>query len=180
MSGTFRTAALGTLAAVLLIVVVAPAATLAGSKGAGEACYSGSECASGSCVGVNTSGPQGPESGTCSTYAGAPGNTPGGQGSLNLNILKGYKTNIEFVINGIFVPLLFAIAFLVFVWGVFKYFIWGADSPDERKTGRDLALYGIIGFVVILSVWGLVLLVMNTLGLWGGSAGSYRLAPPSL
>ena len=31
-------------------------------------------------------------------------------------------------INGILVPFVFGIAFLVFIWGIFKYFIFGGDD----------------------------------------------------
>ena len=88
--------------------------------------------------------------------------TPGG---INVSALQPYKEGIINIINQILVPVLFAVAFIVFLYGVYKYFILGADSDTERETGRQFVLWGIIGFVVILSVWGIVNLVMSTLGL---------------
>lgn len=96
---------------------------------------------------------------------------PTGGGGINLNVLGPYAASIINLINNILVPVLMAIAFITFLWGVFKYFIWGADNETERATGKQWVLWGIIGFVVILSVWGLVNLVGGTLGLQlGGSA----------
>lgn len=73
--------------------------------------------------------------------------------------------NIVEFINGVLVPLIFAIAFLVFIWGVFQYFIAGAGDEGKREDGKKLMLYGIIGFVVMVSVWGIVNLLAGGLGL---------------
>ena len=99
-------------------------------------------------------------------------NTSGGTsgGGINIGALKPYGDSIKGLINDILVPVLFAIAFIVFLWGTFKYFIWGADDEDARKTGRQFVLWGVIGFVVILALWGLVNLLLNILNLPGSSS----------
>lgn len=65
-------------------------------------------------------------------------------------------------INGVLVPFLLTLAFFMFLWGVFKYFINGGTSPEERQEGAKFVLWSVIGFTVIFSVWGLVWLLMNT------------------
>ncbi len=88
--------------------------------------------------------------------------------------LNSYAKSILAIINGLLVPVLLAIAFIVFLWGVFKYFVWGADSDTELAKGREFVLWGVIGFVVILSVWGLVALLGATFGLRpGGGAPAF-------
>lgn len=77
--------------------------------------------------------------------------------------IKGYKESIEKVINVYLVPLLIAVAFIVFLWGIYKYFIYSADNDTERAKGKTFALYGIIGLVIIFSVWGIVNVFMDTL-----------------
>ncbi len=72
-----------------------------------------------------------------------------GQGIINL-------------INNVAVPLLFAIAFIVFIWGVFVYFIQGGADEEKRETGKGLMLWGIIGFFIMVSVWGLVNILRGT------------------
>ncbi len=95
-------------------------------------------------------------------------------GGINLNAIAPYKAGILSLINAVFVPVLFAIAFLTFLWGVYKYFILGATEEKSREEGRNFVLWGIIGFVVILSVWGLVAVVVDTFNLSpGGAAPSY-------
>ena len=84
---------------------------------------------------------------------------------IDKTAVQGYSNSIVDIINNALVPLLIAVAFIVFLFGVYKYFIAGADKDTERAEGRKFALSGIIGFVIILSVWGLVAIVRNTLNL---------------
>ncbi len=93
---------------------------------------------------------------------------------MNLQPLHGYVTSILYVINALLVPALIAVAFITFLWGVYRYFILGADNETERNKGKEFVLWGLIGFVVIISVWGLVRIVGATFGLGYGAA-----APPS-
>jgi hypothetical protein len=81
--------------------------------------------------------------------------------------LKDFFTNISTFINSTLVPFVFAIAFLVFIWGVFRYFIFGGGDETARKAGKDLMLYAIIGFLVMVSLWGIVNILANGLGLKG-------------
>lgn len=90
--------------------------------------------------------------------------------AATLNNLSDVGSFIINTINGVFVPVIFAISFIVFVWGAFKTFILGAASDFDKDKGKNLMLYGIIGFVVMGSVWGLVAIVSNTLNI-GGTTG---------
>lgn len=71
---------------------------------------------------------------------------------------------IDFI-NGTLVPLVFALALIVFVWGLFMSFILGGTSEDKRKEGQQLMLWGIIAFFVMVSVWGLVNILVGTFDL---------------
>lgn len=58
--------------------------------------------------------------------------------------------------------LLMAVAVVVFVWNVIKYFI---ISTENRKEAGNYVLYSVIGFFVILSLWGLVNLLGHSFGI---------------
>ncbi|MFA5996251.1 MAG: hypothetical protein WC790_00800 [Candidatus Paceibacterota bacterium] len=79
------------------------------------------------------------------------------------------------IINNVLVPVLFAVAFIVFIWGAFTTFILGANSDDVKEKGKNLMLWGLIGFFVMVSVWGLVNILTgtvsfsNTSGVSGGT-----------
>jgi hypothetical protein len=75
--------------------------------------------------------------------------------------------NVVYIINNILVPVLFAVAFIVFLYGIFKSYIWSHGDAAEVSQGHKLVLWGIIGFVVMISLWGLVNVVANTFGLGG-------------
>ncbi len=69
------------------------------------------------------------------------------------------------IINTVLVPLIFALAFIVFIWGVFQYFILGGSNEESREKGKGLMIWGLIGFFVMVSVWGLVNLFTGTFDL---------------
>ena len=69
------------------------------------------------------------------------------------------------LINNVAVPVVFALAFIVFIWGVFNYFIAGGHDEEKRDKGKQLMLYGIIGFFVMVSVWGLVNILVGSVDL---------------
>jgi hypothetical protein len=76
-----------------------------------------------------------------------------------------FSSGIVGLINTIVVPLIFAGAFFVFIWGIFNYFILGGADETKQKEGRDFAIWGILGMVVLFSVWGLVNVLLTTFGL---------------
>ena len=72
-------------------------------------------------------------------------------------------------INNVIVPVLFAVAFIVFLWGAFNTFILGANSEDVKDKGKNLMLYGLIGFFVMVSIWGLVNILTGSVNFGGGT-----------
>lgn len=69
------------------------------------------------------------------------------------------------LINGVLVPLVFALAFITFLFGVFKYFFAGAADEKKRSEGRQFIMWAIIAFAVMISVWGLVRVLAGTFSL---------------
>ena len=74
-------------------------------------------------------------------------------------------TGLIGALNQVVVPVIFALAFLVFIWGVAKYFFLSGDNDAGRETGRAFIFWGLIGMVVLFSVWGFVSLLLSTLGI---------------
>ena len=62
------------------------------------------------------------------------------------------------------IPIIFTIALVMFVWGVVNYFILNAGEEAKRNKGKQFIIWGIIAFVVITSVWGLVRIFGTTVG----------------
>lgn len=101
--------------------------------------------------------------GTCVATADYASQSNGTPGTVNLQWAQYYRDVVVNVVNNILVPILMAIAFIVFIYGAYKYFIYNAANESEKAEGRKFVMWGIIGFVVILSVWGLVNIVKETL-----------------
>ena len=73
-----------------------------------------------------------------------------------------YRIN-QFVLNPI-VYLFFAIAFLVFFFGIFQ-FINSETSDKGREDGKKKIFYGLIGMFIMFSAYGLIYLITATLGI---------------
>ena len=82
--------------------------------------------------------------------------------STNVSNIGDIICRIGAILNSI-IPVLVVLGVVYFVWGVISYMI-GADE-EQKKKGRDKIIYGIIGLVVIVGMWGLVNVVTSTFGL---------------
>ncbi len=65
------------------------------------------------------------------------------------------------IVNGAVIPLIYALAFVLFLIGMLRFFFLGGE--EGREKGRQFMIWGVIGFVVIFSVWGIVKLLLATL-----------------
>lgn len=63
-------------------------------------------------------------------------------------------------------PLLFVIfglAAIIFIWGVVE-FIQNSDNDKDREKGKQSMIWGVIGMVIMVSVFGIVNIVVGTIG----------------
>ena len=74
----------------------------------------------------------------------------------------------RFVINPI-ISLMFVVAFVVFVWGLFNFFKAKSEggANDSLAKGKSHIINGIIGMVIMVSVFGIMQLLINSLGVKG-------------
>ena len=61
---------------------------------------------------------------------------------------------------GAVVPVLMALGVVYFVYGVVMYVI--ADDEEAKAKGRNTIIAGIVGFAVIIALWGLVRILVKT------------------
>ena len=61
------------------------------------------------------------------------------------------------------VPILMALGVIYFIYGVATYVI--AADAEAQKAGRERMIFGIIGLVVIVAIWGLVSVLTSTFGI---------------
>ena len=90
--------------------------------------------------------------------------TQGTGGSTAIKTLGDVINKIGELLKAV-APILIALGVIFFIWGVVQYMIGGDE--EAKKKGRDKIIYGIIGLVVIVGMWGLVAIIKTTFGLDG-------------
>ena len=66
----------------------------------------------------------------------------------------------EFILNPI-LYLLVAVSVVMFFWGLVQFLL--TTNSGDRQQGKSHMLWGIVGLVIIFSVWGIVNLIDGTL-----------------
>ncbi len=92
------------------------------------------------------------------------------------NVGRVIATTIAFI-NFPLIPFVFAIAFFMFLWGMFRYFFWSGASSEGQENGKQLMLWSVIAFVVMVSLWGIVNVVAGGLGFSGDSLQAVPTVP---
>ena len=82
------------------------------------------------------------------------------EGSLQLLLV-----GIGGFMNEVLVPFILGIAFLIFIVNAIRFFVIDGSNTEGHENARNLALYGVGAFVLILSLWGMVNLLANGIGL---------------
>ncbi len=77
-------------------------------------------------------------------------------------------TEVNMLVNNIsafilkpLIFLMFAVATLVFIWGV-QGFIGSADDPEARGKGAQQMIWGIVGMVIMIAALALKTIIENT------------------
>ena len=94
--------------------------------------------------------------------------TPYSLFALVLTPESAYAKSLKDIVDGTIVPigdmiitLLYALAFLFFLFGMVKFFF--SPTEEARVNGKKFAFWGIIGFAVLFATWGLVNVLLAVL-----------------
>ena len=93
--------------------------------------------------------------------------TADGDDAKTAGAIGSFLGNVLGFIDSVLIPLILGIAFLMFVWGVFKYFILGGADSEKQAEGKSLMFYAIAGFVLILAFYGIINVLTDGIGLGG-------------
>lgn len=77
-----------------------------------------------------------------------------------------FKQYVDFIIyfmNREIVPVILGLSLVAFLWGVFRYYILHGADTNEREHARLFMLWGLIGMILLFTVWGLVNIAGNVL-----------------
>ncbi len=70
---------------------------------------------------------------------------------------------IDYVINPA-VKIVFTLGLFFFLWG-FIEFLWKLKDGEVDNDGKQHMVYGLLGMLIMVSVYGIIALVMNTFGI---------------
>lgn len=70
---------------------------------------------------------------------------------------------IEFILQPL-VLLMFAVALVSFFWGIVR-FIASSESDEGRETGRRTMIWGVVGMLVMIGVYGVIRILLGTFGI---------------
>jgi len=73
------------------------------------------------------------------------------------------------VIIGKLVPIAFALGVLYFFYGMAKY-IGNAGNEDAKEQGKQIMIYGLLAMFVMVSVFGIIKLAGNFIGISNNDA----------
>ena len=84
---------------------------------------------------------------------------------LTFAAVSDFKSLVTLFIEiiGKFVILIFALTFLVIVWGVIKAWIIGGDNVENVASGKKIVMTGILVLVIMSAVWGIVRLLKSSI-----------------
>jgi len=77
-----------------------------------------------------------------------------------------FLSNVTKLIINPIIVLLFALASAYFIYGVFQ-FIVNANNEEKKTEGKNHMLWGIVGLVIMMGVWTLLNLMLNTFNIDG-------------
>ena len=69
----------------------------------------------------------------------------------------------QFILNPL-ILLAFAVAFLVFFWGIFQ-FISSQTVDAGREEGKRKIFWGVFGMFIMISAYSLIRLILGTFGI---------------
>lgn len=93
----------------------------------------------------------------------------GGGSKLGCSLPTSNKTvgdlfsHVTCLIYKTIIPMFFALAMAMFLWGVVQYVINEGDE-GKREKGKQFMVWGIIGLTVMVTVWALVAVLGSTFG----------------
>ena len=74
---------------------------------------------------------------------------------------------LERIINYIVDPairVVFTAGLFLFLWGLVE-FLWGLKEGKSQEDGKRHMIWGMVGMLIMVSVYGIIALIVNTFGI---------------
>ena len=87
--------------------------------------------------------------------------------------------SVDRVIINPLIAVLFALATVYFIYGAIRYLL-NPDSEEVRKESKSSMIWGVIGMVIMASVFGIMMFILTSIGetrIQVQSNGNYTVQP---
>lgn len=86
-------------------------------------------------------------------------------GAVTITAPRDFKGFVDILLNIIqtLVILIFSLTFLAIMWGLVRGWIIHGGDTDKIEEGRNVIFVGVIVFVIMSSVWGVLALLRASL-----------------
>ncbi len=74
--------------------------------------------------------------------------------------------NVDRIIINPLIKFLFALAVVYFLYGVLQFF-FNQENEEKKTAGKSHMMWGIIGITIMLGVWAILGMIINTFGIEG-------------
>ncbi len=81
--------------------------------------------------------------------------------------------NLNTIIVNPIIYLLMTLAVMYFIWGLVE-FIWKAGNQADRDKGKSRMIWGIVGLFIMVSVYSIITISLNTFGISSTPLQQYR------
>ena len=78
--------------------------------------------------------------------------------------LDKFIANVDNMIINQLIGFLFALAIAFFLYGVLEFFM-NQENEEKKTTGKSHMIWGVVGITIMLGVWTILSIVLNTLGI---------------
>ena len=78
--------------------------------------------------------------------------------------LDSFIGKVDTMIINPLIYLLFALAVVFFLYGVLE-FIFNQANEEKKTTGKQHMIWGIVGITIMMGVWAILGILLNTLGI---------------
>ncbi|MCA9357821.1 hypothetical protein KC902_01025 [Candidatus Kaiserbacteria bacterium] len=76
-----------------------------------------------------------------------------------------YSELVELIINiiNLAIPALFGVVFVFFIWKMIDSWVIRGGEESAREAGNKYAVAAVIAFVLMISAWGIVALIKDSI-----------------
>lgn len=82
-----------------------------------------------------------------------------------MNTPTDFRSLVELIIGliNIIIPAIFAVVFVYFVWKILDVWVLRAGEETAREEGKRYVIAAVVAFVVMVSAWGIVAMLRNSI-----------------